>query len=94
MAVTGRLADIAQKSAVLFLAGTTGKSRENYNKKLLNNTFTFSVYYMVNISMLVNRRMELKKQGKLHEELVSLFFSCSLVVIPLIDIQLCLGSFE
>lgn len=50
MAVTGRLADIAQKSAVLFLAGTT-------------------VYYMVNISMLVNRRMELKKQGKLHEEL-------------------------
>lgn len=25
MAVTGRLADIAQKSAVLFLAGTTGK---------------------------------------------------------------------
>ncbi|CAO3639177.1 unnamed protein product [Mucor hiemalis] len=50
MAVTGRLADIAQKSAVLFLAGTT-------------------VYYMVNISMLVNRKLELKKQGKLHEEL-------------------------
>ncbi|KAI8047643.1 hypothetical protein BDF21DRAFT_434105 [Thamnidium elegans] len=50
MAVTGRLADIAQKSAVIFLAGTT-------------------VYYMVNVGMLVNRRMELKKQGKLHEEL-------------------------
>lgn len=27
MAVTGRLADIAQKSAVLLLAGTTGKIR-------------------------------------------------------------------
>lgn len=26
---------------------------------------------MVNVGMLVNRRMELKKQGKLHEELVS-----------------------
>lgn len=32
---------------------------------------TFSVYYMVNVGVLVNRRMELKKQGKLHEELVS-----------------------
>ncbi|KAG0744987.1 hypothetical protein G6F57_002386 [Rhizopus arrhizus] len=53
MAVTGRLADIAQKSAVLFLAGTT-------------------VYYMVNVGVLVNRRMELKKQGKLHEELARL----------------------
>ncbi|CAO3665372.1 unnamed protein product [Rhizopus microsporus] len=52
MAVTGRLADIAQKSAVLLLAGTT-------------------VYYMVNVGMLVNCRMELKKQGKLQEELVS-----------------------
>ncbi|KAL9540834.1 hypothetical protein MBANPS3_009465 [Mucor bainieri] len=53
MPVTGRLADIAQKSAVLLLAGTT-------------------VYYMVNVGMLVNRRMELKKQGKLHEELARL----------------------
>ncbi|KAI8051051.1 uncharacterized protein B0P05DRAFT_562747 [Gilbertella persicaria] len=53
MAVTSRLADIAQKSAVLLLAGTT-------------------VYYMVNVGMLVNRRMELKKQGKLHEELARL----------------------
>lgn len=26
---------------------------------------------MVNVGLLVNRRMELKKQGKLHEELVS-----------------------
>ncbi|KAI9482980.1 MAG: hypothetical protein EXX96DRAFT_615979 [Benjaminiella poitrasii] len=53
MAISGRLADIAQKSAVLLLAGTT-------------------VYYMVNVGMLVNRRMELKKQGKLHEELARL----------------------
>jgi hypothetical protein len=29
------------------------------------------VYYIVNVGMLVNRRLELKKQGKLHEELVS-----------------------
>ncbi|KAI8967769.1 hypothetical protein BDF20DRAFT_899150 [Mycotypha africana] len=49
----GRFADLAQKSAVLLLAGTT-------------------VYYMVNIGVLVNRRMELKKQGKLHEELARL----------------------
>lgn len=28
---------------------------------------------MVNVGLLVNRRMELKKQGKLHEELVSKF---------------------
>ncbi|KAI8997356.1 hypothetical protein BDB01DRAFT_752289 [Pilobolus umbonatus] len=50
MSVMNRLADIAHKSAVFFLAGTT-------------------VYYVVNISMLVNRRIELKKQGKLQEEL-------------------------
>ncbi|OBZ84701.1 hypothetical protein A0J61_07248 [Choanephora cucurbitarum] len=53
MTVTGRLADIAQKSAVLLLAGTT-------------------VYYMVNVGMLVNRRMELKKEGRLHDELTRL----------------------
>ncbi|KAI7907716.1 uncharacterized protein BX663DRAFT_491818 [Cokeromyces recurvatus] len=53
MAITNSLADIAQKSAVLLLAGTT-------------------VYYMVNVGMLVNRRMELKKQGKLQEELARL----------------------
>ena len=34
----------------------------------------FIVYYMVNIGMLVNRRMELKKQGKLQEELVKYVF--------------------
>ena len=33
------------------------------------------VYYMVNIGMLVNRRMELKKQGKLQEELVNIGLS-------------------
>ncbi|KAG2222861.1 hypothetical protein INT45_000476 [Circinella minor] len=53
MPLPSSFADIAQKSAVLFLAGTT-------------------VYYMVNIGMLVNRRMELKKQGKLQEELARL----------------------
>ncbi|KAI8139530.1 hypothetical protein BJV82DRAFT_626429 [Fennellomyces sp. T-0311] len=53
MPLPSSLADIAQKSAVLFLAGTT-------------------VYYMVNVGMLVNRRMELKKQGKLEEELARL----------------------
>ncbi|RCH86648.1 hypothetical protein CU097_010554, partial [Rhizopus azygosporus] len=31
-----------------------------------------TVYYMVNVGMLVNRRMELKKQGKLQEELARL----------------------
>ncbi|ORY97813.1 hypothetical protein BCR43DRAFT_490402 [Syncephalastrum racemosum] len=50
MPFPGSIADIAQKSAVLLLAGTT-------------------VYYMVNIGVLVNRRMELKKEGKLQEEL-------------------------
>ncbi|KAI7869478.1 hypothetical protein BDF14DRAFT_1880030 [Spinellus fusiger] len=50
MPVTSRFADIAQKSMVLFLAGTT-------------------VYYMVNVGVLVNRRIHLKKQGKLEEEL-------------------------
>ncbi|KAG2181769.1 hypothetical protein INT44_008584 [Umbelopsis vinacea] len=44
------LADIAQKSVVLLLAGST-------------------VYYVVNIGVMVNRRMELKKQGRLDEEL-------------------------
>ncbi|KAL1934136.1 hypothetical protein VTP01DRAFT_6318 [Rhizomucor pusillus] len=53
MPLPSSLADIAQKSAVLFLAGTT-------------------VYYMVNVGYLVNRRMELKKQGKLEEELARL----------------------
>ncbi|GAB5586868.1 hypothetical protein Unana1_01768 [Umbelopsis nana] len=47
------LADIAQKSVVLLLAGST-------------------VYYVVNIGVMVNRRMELKKQGKLDEELARL----------------------
>ncbi|KAM3582701.1 hypothetical protein VKS41_005342 [Umbelopsis sp. WA50703] len=47
------LADIAQKSVVLLLAGST-------------------VYYVVNIGVMVNRRMELKKQGKLEEELAKL----------------------
>ncbi|KAI9031714.1 hypothetical protein CLU79DRAFT_729750 [Phycomyces nitens] len=50
MAATSRFADIAQKSMVLFLAGTT-------------------VYYMVNVGVLVNRRIHLKKEGKLEEEL-------------------------
>ncbi|KAL0084784.1 hypothetical protein J3Q64DRAFT_1835165 [Phycomyces blakesleeanus] len=50
MVVTSRFADIAQKSMVLFLAGTT-------------------VYYMVNVGVLVNRRIHLKKEGKLEEEL-------------------------
>lgn len=39
-----------------------------------------AVYYMVNVGMLVNRRMELKKQGKLHEELVSGLCLCSIAV--------------
>ena len=30
-----------------------------------------TVYYVVNIGVMVNRRMELKKQGRLDEELVS-----------------------
>ncbi|KAI8582814.1 hypothetical protein K450DRAFT_224919 [Umbelopsis ramanniana AG] len=47
------LADIAQKSVVLLLAGST-------------------VYYVVNIGVMVNRRMELKKQGRLDEELAKL----------------------
>ncbi|KAI8876253.1 hypothetical protein K501DRAFT_200869 [Backusella circina FSU 941] len=54
MPITGRLADIAQKSAVLLLASTT-------------------VYYMVNVGFLVNRRIGLKKEGKLQEELVSYY---------------------
>jgi len=41
-------------------------------------TYTMTVYYMVNVGMLVNRRMELKKQGKLHEELVSTLYFCSI----------------
>ncbi|CAO3671379.1 unnamed protein product [Rhizopus stolonifer] len=53
MAIASRLADVAQKSAVLFLAGTTA-------------------YYMFNVGVLVNCRVELKKQGKLHEELARL----------------------
>ncbi|CDH56255.1 predicted protein [Lichtheimia corymbifera JMRC:FSU:9682] len=53
MPLPSSIADIAQKSVVLFLAGTT-------------------VYYMVNVGCLVNRRMELKKQGKLEEELARL----------------------
>lgn len=28
-----------------------------------------TVYYMFNVSVLVNRRLELKKQGRLHEDL-------------------------
>lgn len=79
MPVTGRLADIAQKSAVLLLAGTTGKLDITYiyiNTYMM--TYTMTVYYMVNVGMLVNRRMELKKQGKLHEELVSTLYFCSI----------------
>lgn len=38
MAVTGRLADIAQKSAVLFLAGTTGKMLTSTHMDTLFNT--------------------------------------------------------
>ncbi|KAI9315339.1 hypothetical protein BX666DRAFT_1861416 [Dichotomocladium elegans] len=53
MPLPSSLADIAQKSVVLFLTGTT-------------------IYYMVNVGVLVNRRMELKKQGKLEEELARL----------------------
>ncbi|KAI8879960.1 hypothetical protein K501DRAFT_17675 [Backusella circina FSU 941] len=53
MAISNRFADIAQKSAVILLAGTT-------------------VYYMVNVGFLVNRRIGLKKEGKLHEELARL----------------------
>jgi hypothetical protein len=34
---------------------------------------TSIVYYVVNIGVMVNRRMELKKQGKLDDELVSVF---------------------
>ncbi|ORX46480.1 hypothetical protein DM01DRAFT_300975 [Hesseltinella vesiculosa] len=45
-----KVADFAQKSAVVVLAGTT-------------------IYYMVGIGKMVNMRMELKKQGKLQEEL-------------------------
>ncbi|KAJ2956811.1 hypothetical protein NQZ79_g7397 [Umbelopsis isabellina] len=52
------LADIAQKSVVLLLAGSTESC--------------LSVYYVVNIGVMVNRRMELKKQGKLDEELAKL----------------------
>ncbi|KAI8065882.1 hypothetical protein BC940DRAFT_68487 [Gongronella butleri] len=52
MPVSSRVADLAQKSFVVLLAGTT-------------------VYYMVNIGLMVNKRMELKKQGKLQDELVS-----------------------
>ncbi|KAI8376203.1 uncharacterized protein BYT42DRAFT_573752 [Radiomyces spectabilis] len=50
MPLSSSFADIAQKSMVLFLAGTT-------------------VYYMVNVGVLVDRRMKLKKEGRLEEEL-------------------------
>ncbi|KAH8551303.1 hypothetical protein BGW37DRAFT_426158 [Umbelopsis sp. PMI_123] len=53
MPVGSSLADIAQKSVVLLLAGST-------------------VYYVFNIGVMVNRRMELKKQGRLDEELAKL----------------------
>lgn len=71
MPLPSSIADIAQKSVVLFLAGTTGI----YTKYFIVVDFTrlnfdMAVYYMVNVGCLVNRRMELKKQGKLEEELV------------------------
>lgn len=74
------LADIAQKSVVLLLAGSTGWHfdvelpvvfEELYIVLTLNFVPVCIVYYVVNIGVMVNRRMELKKQGKLDEELVS-----------------------
>ncbi|KAF7728500.1 hypothetical protein EC973_006053 [Apophysomyces ossiformis] len=53
MSFSSKLADVAQKSVVLFLAGTT-------------------VYYVANIGSLVNHRLQLKKEGKLQEELARL----------------------
>ncbi|KAI8064631.1 hypothetical protein BC940DRAFT_305549 [Gongronella butleri] len=50
MALPSNLADIAHKSMVLFLAGTT-------------------LYYVTNITMHVRHRIELKKEGRLEEEL-------------------------
>ncbi|CAO3595199.1 unnamed protein product [Absidia cylindrospora] len=44
------LADLAHKSMVLFLAGTT-------------------IYYVTNISIMVKHRLDLKKEGRLEEEL-------------------------
>ncbi|KAI8093819.1 uncharacterized protein BX664DRAFT_330649 [Halteromyces radiatus] len=50
MPLGSNLADIAHKSMVLFLAGTT-------------------LYYVTNISIMVKHRMDLKKEGRLEEEL-------------------------
>lgn len=77
MPLPGSIADIAQKSAVLLLAGTTGKTFDEPGSKC--SRVCLLVYYMVNIGVLVNRRMELKKEGKLQEELVSLRHGCGIV---------------
>jgi hypothetical protein len=71
------LADIAQKSVVLLLAGSTGLCLSSLCLLFAENHNTYArtaltVYYVVNIGVMVNRRMELKKQGKLEEELVRL----------------------
>ncbi|ORZ22149.1 hypothetical protein BCR42DRAFT_447480 [Absidia repens] len=50
MPLGSNLADLAHKSMVLFLAGTT-------------------IYYVTNISIMVKHRMDLKKEGRLEEEL-------------------------
>ncbi|CAO3636032.1 unnamed protein product [Cunninghamella blakesleeana] len=50
MALGSNLADIAHKSMVLFLTGTT-------------------IYYVTNIGFHVKHRMDLKKEGRLEEEL-------------------------
>jgi hypothetical protein len=71
MAISNRFADIAQKSAVLLLAGTTGKSTRSMLYQYRVVLTFYLVYYMVNVGFLVNRRIGLKKEGKLHEELVS-----------------------
>jgi hypothetical protein len=41
------------------------------NREEINNQPKHTVYYMVNVGFLVNRRIGLKKEGKLQEELVS-----------------------
>ncbi|KAI8340475.1 hypothetical protein BC941DRAFT_417360 [Chlamydoabsidia padenii] len=50
MPLGSNLADLAHKSMVLLLAGTT-------------------IYYVTNISLMVKHRMDLKKEGRLEEEL-------------------------
>ncbi|KAI9308467.1 hypothetical protein BJ944DRAFT_260175 [Cunninghamella echinulata] len=53
MPLGSNLADIAHKSMVLFLAGTT-------------------IYYVTNIGFHVKHRMDLKKEGRLEEELAKM----------------------